>query len=693
MFHPDPDFTRYCATGNEAAFRGMVTAHLPMVLGVAARRLGPHAQLAPDVAQAVFTRLARVAKGLPPDLIVASWLHRQAVRLAIDAVRHEERRLRRETTAAMLHAPDSTPPPATETARLLDEALDQLPASDRSVLVLRYLEDRDFESVARSLGSTPEAARKRIARSLEKLRALLARRGVMLGTAALTGFLTEQSSLAAMVPPAHTALSARISSIALKTAAVTSNTAAIFTTALMSHATALSAGALAALLACGLFYQQRETEISTRTAELARAVTLAVKKESVRSAGSSTAQLPQTLPEIIAALIEITDGPDTRASRERIAVLLRRVPPEQYLEFYVNAEPSIHPLRWHGLVSQSIEEWVAANPSKLTVALFESDSKKLPPVIAAGLEGNFELNSLSFRTGRKGDSSSTCPIIDGLAAWLKVDAPAARKWIFGVKDTPLARMRVGRHASIFNFMTRVGAQSMADVNFTDFAALAGPPSHVGDWRESWAESRLRAGGSLGGALSRTDDPDEIQRITRSAARKYVKESRSCIAGIKENQKRFAASLGMVAQYNLESEDGNGTGTLDASARLERADFALKMSDGKARPDSLEMIVGAWFEAGILPSNELKDWLLKMGGRDAAKAIATGAKIMAGGEPWALKSSMEWAAAIPDPTQRGALLRGIFLRWFDAEPAKAQKFLVTAPAELTAELKSLTQIVP
>ena len=174
---------------------------------------------------------------------------------------------------------------------------------------------------------------------------------------------------------------------------------------------------------------------------------------------------------------------------------------------------------------------------------------------------------------------------------------------------------------------------------------------------------------------------------------YVKESRSCIAGIKENQKRFAASLGMVAQYNLESEDGNGTGTLDASARLERADFALKMSDGKARPDSLEMIVGAWFEAGILPSNELKDWLLKMGGRDAAKAIATGAKIMAGGEPWAVKSSMEWAAAIPDPTQRGALLRGIFLRWFDAEPAKAQKFLVTAPAELTAELKSLTQIVP
>src|SRR5688500_15917963 len=98
MSAPDPDFTRYCATGDEPSFRALVSAHLPMVMGVAARKLGPHAHLAQDVAQAVFTRMARVAKGLPHDLLVASWLHRQAVRLAIDTVRREERRRRRETT-------------------------------------------------------------------------------------------------------------------------------------------------------------------------------------------------------------------------------------------------------------------------------------------------------------------------------------------------------------------------------------------------------------------------------------------------------------------------------------------------------------------------------------------------------------------------------------------------------------------
>src|SRR5436190_11598645 len=101
---PDPDFTRYRTTGEEAAFRALVGAHLAMVHAVALRRLGPHAHLAEDVAQAVFSRLARAAGALPPDLIVAPWLHRQAVRLAIDTVRKEERRIVRETTAAMLHA-------------------------------------------------------------------------------------------------------------------------------------------------------------------------------------------------------------------------------------------------------------------------------------------------------------------------------------------------------------------------------------------------------------------------------------------------------------------------------------------------------------------------------------------------------------------------------------------------------------
>ena len=324
---PDPDFIRYRATGAEPAFRALVAANLPMVLSAAARKLGPHAHLAADVAQGVFTRLARCARGLPGDLVPAPWLHRQAVRLAIDAVRKEERRRVRETTAAMLHAPDSAP--ASPAAALLDEALDQLPAADRAVLVLHYLEDRDFPAVAAALGSTPEAARKRIARSLEKLRALLTRRGAALTTAALTGFLSEQSTHAA-----PTALTARISSSALS-AAGAGNAGLILTTALMSHVTALTTGAIAALLACGLFFQQREQEITRRSG--AAPVSVIAGQRGSAGSVSSPAPLPSTLPEIIAALEELTAGPDHRLTRLRIAALLRRVPPEQYLEFYTTA--------------------------------------------------------------------------------------------------------------------------------------------------------------------------------------------------------------------------------------------------------------------------------------------------------------------------------------------------------------------
>ena len=82
---PDPDFLRYAETGDAASFRALVAAHLPMVHASARRRLGEHAHLAPDVAQTVFTRLARTARALPRGLIVAAWLHRQAVRLAIES--------------------------------------------------------------------------------------------------------------------------------------------------------------------------------------------------------------------------------------------------------------------------------------------------------------------------------------------------------------------------------------------------------------------------------------------------------------------------------------------------------------------------------------------------------------------------------------------------------------------------------
>jgi RNA polymerase sigma factor (sigma-70 family) len=55
----------------------------------------------------------------------------------------------------------------------LDEALDELPDSQRRAIELRVLEDQTYDDVAAALGTTPAAARVRVHRGLSALRARL----------------------------------------------------------------------------------------------------------------------------------------------------------------------------------------------------------------------------------------------------------------------------------------------------------------------------------------------------------------------------------------------------------------------------------------------------------------------------------------------------------------------------------------
>ena len=55
----------------------------------------------------------------------------------------------------------------------LDEALDELPESQRRAIELRVLEDREYDDVAAALGTTPAAARVRVHRGLNALRTRL----------------------------------------------------------------------------------------------------------------------------------------------------------------------------------------------------------------------------------------------------------------------------------------------------------------------------------------------------------------------------------------------------------------------------------------------------------------------------------------------------------------------------------------
>ena len=89
MTASDLDLLQECAGRNsEEAFSSLVSRHLDLVFSAALRQVGSP-QLAEEVAQSVFTDLARNALRLKPDTILSAWLYQVTRRTAIDVVRKE----------------------------------------------------------------------------------------------------------------------------------------------------------------------------------------------------------------------------------------------------------------------------------------------------------------------------------------------------------------------------------------------------------------------------------------------------------------------------------------------------------------------------------------------------------------------------------------------------------------------------
>lgn len=168
--------------GSQSAFRQLVDRHVALVHSTARRRVGdPHQ--AEDVTQQVFTLLAAKARHLGSQVVLSGWLYRTAVNVALETVRHETRRQRREQAAVEavnLNESDAT---WREIEPWLDAAMATLSEPDRDAVVLRFFENRSLREVGVALGVSDDAAQKRLSRAVEKLREFFARRGrVVVGT-------------------------------------------------------------------------------------------------------------------------------------------------------------------------------------------------------------------------------------------------------------------------------------------------------------------------------------------------------------------------------------------------------------------------------------------------------------------------------------------------------------------------------
>lgn len=290
---------RYAEEHSEAAFTELVERRLGLVYAVALRQTGGDAHRAKDIAQTVFTHLARKASSLARQPVLAGWLYRSAQFAASDAMRTERRRQVREQEAHTMNEILSEDRPAGPWDKLrpdLDRVLSELEESDRDALVLRFFDDRPFVDVGAKLNLTENAARMRVQRALEKVRALLARRGVTSTTAALAGVLTGQAGTAA---PA--AIVASVASAALAGAA--------------------SGGAL--VTATGIFEIVSTTKIITAAAVVAllglAGYEFAVIRKTKESAASRDREGVQMAREIAALKSEIEATKASQAAPSRSA--------------------------------------------------------------------------------------------------------------------------------------------------------------------------------------------------------------------------------------------------------------------------------------------------------------------------------------------------------------------------------------
>src|SRR3954466_7840544 len=185
---PATDFAlldRFATSGDEEAFAEIVRRYAGIVYATSYRVTQDRGR-AEDVAQEVFFRLLRKPQSVSQSL--GGWLHQCATRLALDDVRSESARRKREANRRIELPDDDTQATTwTEISPHVDEALAKLPEEFRTLLVSHFLQGKSQNAIAIETRPRPAPSSRRMRDAGTALRAELRRKGVVVAPALLVG--------------------------------------------------------------------------------------------------------------------------------------------------------------------------------------------------------------------------------------------------------------------------------------------------------------------------------------------------------------------------------------------------------------------------------------------------------------------------------------------------------------------------
>ena len=201
---------RFAHCRDEDAFRRLISQHAAMVWNVC-RRVLTNEQDAEDVFQASFMVLARKAGAVGWQESVGGWLFQVAYRLALKIKSRNTRQCTRTNShEALSKVEGAAMVPVNDLRNVIDEELNGLPASYRSVILLVHYQDKTRDQAAQALGCKPGTVKIRLERARTLLRTRLARRGLAVGTVAgvsMTNVPVSAALVAATVTDAQSFVS------------------------------------------------------------------------------------------------------------------------------------------------------------------------------------------------------------------------------------------------------------------------------------------------------------------------------------------------------------------------------------------------------------------------------------------------------------------------------------------------------